>query len=345
MTIIQPPFKPEAAPLISLATLLEEQPPQWIIPQLMPSQGVGVIYAAPGVGKTFLAITMLLSVATGQPTFGVTPLQGWAFMVATEGGYGLGRRIAAWCEHFRCDPKDIPAAVSTVPLRLLDDAAVSDFIRAAKAFARKSRVHMVSLDTLNRCINGDGDENSASDMAKAINACDRISRELQCFVWLVHHEGKNGGNGPRGSTVITGSADTILHVRRAGEGAIAVKVVKQKDAPDGQEYRFQLTPVILGQDESGADVSVPVAVFDGDDLPANNAAPARERKLGTVQAGLLQILSDKGAEGMTEKEWWDAAVLLNIARGAKPVRSFQDAKNALLEKGLALADGDKFIAR
>ncbi|WP_439560713.1 AAA family ATPase [Roseinatronobacter sp.] len=50
----------------------------------------------PSSGKSFLAVGIALSVATGTPFHGRDTKQGAVFFIAGEGRNGLARRFAAW---------------------------------------------------------------------------------------------------------------------------------------------------------------------------------------------------------------------------------------------------------
>ena len=100
---------------------------------------------------------------------------------------------------------------------------------------------LVAIDTFAKATPG-ADENSAKDMGLAMKAAETISRDLGCFVLLVHHYGKDTTRGLRGSSSLGSAADTVLEVTRAGEG-LSLRCGKQKSGPDGMTLNFRMEKV------------------------------------------------------------------------------------------------------
>jgi hypothetical protein len=87
-----------------------------------------------------------------------------------------------------------------------------------------------------------GDENTARDMGRVVEAAERIRDAAGSCVLLVHHIGKNVEAGMRGSSALLGAVDTTIEV--AGDHhAIRVKVTAQKDAPADDPWWCRLEAV------------------------------------------------------------------------------------------------------
>ena len=68
----------------------------WLFYDLLPARGTGFLTGAPGSGKTFVAIDLAVSIASGRPFFGATPdKQGGVLYLASEDASGLRKRLAA----------------------------------------------------------------------------------------------------------------------------------------------------------------------------------------------------------------------------------------------------------
>jgi hypothetical protein len=144
--------------------------------------GESALYSPPKKGKTFVALDVALSVASGEEFMGRPVKQSRVLYVAAEGVGGLGARVEAWCQmHPAADISQ--AAFLTAPINLLDDGDVAVLVQAALG------VELVVIDTLARCSVG-ADENSAKDMGRVVTALDRI-RDATGHVCVVHHAGKD----------------------------------------------------------------------------------------------------------------------------------------------------------
>lgn len=179
--------------LLSWAELRDLPGPTWLIKDILPDRALGQLFGATGGGKTFVALEMALSVATGEDFLGIyktTP--GRVVYVAAESARGLKKRIEAWLHHRRLDGDALELfRVLDRELPLGDRDNVADFVRAIReAFPGKDAA-LVVLDTQARCTEG-MEENAAKDMGLAMAAAGHIGRETGATVTLVHHTGYEG---------------------------------------------------------------------------------------------------------------------------------------------------------
>ena len=242
--------------LVSVSQLAMLASQKWAVKNVIPADGLIVVYAPPASGKTFFIVDCGLRIAHGLEAFGRSVKPGAVIFVAGEGLSGLKKRIKAWYQSSGLGMEGVSAYVYPTALNLMDESQVLAFINQAKQVqcAPADGPLLIVIDTLSRCF-GDGDENSQRDMNQAVRSCDLLRTALGCSVCVVHHTGKNQ-NGPRGSTALSGAADTIIEVRRAAFG-LEVTIEKQKDADSGQVYGFNLEKVDLGFDEDDESVSSP----------------------------------------------------------------------------------------
>jgi AAA domain len=98
--------------------------------------GESVLYSPPKLAKTFMALDLAFSVATGQPFMGRDVRQGPVVFVAAEGVGGLGVRIQAWHDyHARLVADSDQVAFLTRAVNLTDPASVDalcSFVADAK---------------------------------------------------------------------------------------------------------------------------------------------------------------------------------------------------------------------
>ena len=74
---------------------LEYKPPEYIIDTLVENDCLSMIFGDPACGKSFVAVGMAASVASGHPFHGMVVMQGPAIYIAGEGRSGLLRRFDA----------------------------------------------------------------------------------------------------------------------------------------------------------------------------------------------------------------------------------------------------------
>jgi len=113
-----------------------------------------------------------------------------------------------------------------------------------------------------------GNENGPEDMGKLIDVCEWIAHELDCFVLLVHHSGKDEAKGSRGHTSLLGAINSEIEIKRQRGQAGVIILSKQRDGPDGDELAFKLESALLGHDGDGDTVASCVAIeADPADVP------------------------------------------------------------------------------
>ena len=73
--------------------------PEWVVQGILPLNSLAVLYGEPGKGKTFVALSIALSVATGQKWFDRKTAHGSVLYVAAEGLVGIRDRADAFYQH------------------------------------------------------------------------------------------------------------------------------------------------------------------------------------------------------------------------------------------------------
>jgi len=225
----------------SYADLKDLQEKRWRVDRLIPDNGLAVVYGRPKVGKTFWALDLALSVATGRDFHGGKVERGRVTYVAAEGGAArLRDRVAAWLRERGIDERELEGwwDVVLAPVNLVDHLQVGEFLK--ELGGQRS---LVVFDTLARCMSGD--ENSQKDMGAAVAGCDRVRTETGAAVLLVHHEGKDGSKGARGSTVLLGAIDASIRGKADG-GHITFYVEDMRDDEAPPPMTFELANVVLG---------------------------------------------------------------------------------------------------
>ena len=219
---------------------LEYQPPEFLIDGLIETDTLGLMFGDPGCGKSFLAVDIGLSVATGTPFHGRDVKAGPVFMIAGEGHNGLARRFAAWSAAKGISLADAPLFKSNRAAQFLDAESAAVVAGAVEGLAgQHGRPALIIIDTLARNFGG-GDENSTSDMGAFIAAVDDLkARFCGCAVLIVHHSGHADKTRARGAMALKGALDCEYRVEKT-EASICLVNTKMKDAEPPRDLHFTL---------------------------------------------------------------------------------------------------------
>lgn len=268
---------------------------RWQVKAVIPADSLGMLFGASGTFKSFIALDHSLHVAHGMEWMGRKTQQGPVVYVAAEGGAGIFRRVDAWHRHYGLCLAD-NFRVCIVPLVL----SISEHVEAlAAAIASMPVVPvLVYIDTLSQTF--EGDENSATDISAYLRLINSMIRaRFNCTVIVVHHSGHAATERPRGSSAITANVDFMLGAYRpdATIPQARLDVIKQKDGDRLPSQGFELTRLVLGQDEDGDEVTSLVACWN--DI-AGRVLAAAAVKLTAYETLLLGMLEKKPA--MAEHE-------------------------------------------
>lgn len=249
---------------------IEDEPVEWLIQDVLPRRGFSALFGPPGSFKSFVALDIAHSIATGADWMGkpvATP--GAVLYICGEGHGGIGARIKACRIHHKTEPG---AKVFVIRHQLNLRSSKEDIQQLHLAISNlvereQVRFELVQVDTLARAFGG-GNENDSSDMGAFIASLSKIQRLLDCALQIVHHVGKDITKGLRGHSSLLGALDTELELQRldsalqdnhiAGSGNITI--TKQKDGSDGAKYGFRMVKVNLDNGRLGFDNTQSLAV-------------------------------------------------------------------------------------
>lgn len=259
----------------------------WLVKNMVPAEGLGVLYGRPGSGKTFTVLDIALHIATGLPWRGLRVEEGGVSYISPEAGrMGVNRVIGWMCHHDRRWPTRFRMSPAEINLCSTGEDAAA---LVADIKANQPDCRLVVVDTLNRAMAG-GDENSGEDMGNFIKLCDRVGKEVGAFVLVVHHSGKDVAKGSRGHSSLLGAVGAEFEVtKEEGQAVGVVRVTKLRDGADGAEYGFRLSSIRLGQDRDGDPVTTAIS------LPAD-AGEARDVQATKPQGKNQKAVADAFAQ-------------------------------------------------
>ena len=179
----------------SFDDLMAMPPKEWLIDQVIGPGDIGVIYGAPGCGKTFVGINMIVSSCTGSQWAGrfdvVRPLK--VAYCAGEGISGIPARFKAAAEIHGISRLPGFTFYRTVPQLFAESgdslsvATIKLFVAEWKARQEKGEagnLDIVFIDTLSTASIG-AKENDNTDMNKVMSYCRWAANELGCAIMLV----------------------------------------------------------------------------------------------------------------------------------------------------------------
>ena len=190
---------------------------QWLIEDLWTEQAVGILGGEPKCFKSFLALDMAVSVASGTPCLRRFPVKrsGSVLLFPAEDSLAVVRqRLEGISAAAGVSLVSLPIEVITAPsLRLDLPADCQRLIQTVESL----KPLLLILDPLIRLHRVE--ENDASQIAPLLSFLRQLQRQFALAVVLVHHARKDsGGSRPgqalRGSSELHGWGDSNLYMRR-----------------------------------------------------------------------------------------------------------------------------------
>jgi hypothetical protein len=205
----------------SPAWQLPHAPPQqhWLIEDLWADQAVGILGGEPKCGKSFLALDMAVSVASGTPCLRRFPIghAGPVLLYAAEDALTIVRtRLDGICAAAGISLRSLDLQVITVPRLRLD---LSSDCHSLQETVAALRPRLLVLDPLIRL--HARNENLSAEIAPLLSFLRTLQRLYHTAVVLVHHARKAGahlraGQALRGSSELHAWGDSNLYLQRFG---------------------------------------------------------------------------------------------------------------------------------
>jgi len=191
--------------------------PSWLIDQLWTHQAVGVIGGSPKSGKTWLALEIAVSVASGSPCLGrfevLSP--GLVLIYAAEdSAVAVRSRIESLARLHQVDFNRLDVHIITVDSLRLDRPEHQDRLESTLLLYRPALLILDPLVRIHAI-----DENVAGQVSTLLGFIRSLQRKTGAAIALVHHVRKNvspnGGAGYslRGSGDLYAWLDSFLYLR------------------------------------------------------------------------------------------------------------------------------------
>ncbi|HDH3855088.1 AAA family ATPase [Salmonella enterica] len=281
------------------------KPGKFVIEGMVP-HGVTMLYGASSSFKSYGVISMLCRVATKTHRWGGRNIKGGAVLyVAAEGGSSVMPRVGAWADKYN-DGKPLDLFY-TLPLAvdLSVPANVTKMVKEIKRIALHTGepVRVVAVDTLSQSMM-QGEENSASDVAKFMAGATRVFTETGAAVIIVHHSGKDSSKGMRGSSAAFANADAVIRVERIGD-AVNLINEKQRTGPVQPTRGYMVPTVQLPDDVIAANEEYDDEYTSTEGEVYDPVRLTTERVFEDVpMAEITPLLVDKSDEGEGTTATW-----------------------------------------
>jgi len=192
----------------------------WLIEGLWSAQAVGIIGGEPKCGKTFLALDLAVSVASGTPCLRhfPTPQAGRVLLFAAEDAPQVIRqRLEGIAQAAQAEFESLDIHVITAPVLRLDRQEHQQALQATVAYLKPKLLILDPLVRLHAI-----DENVAAEVVPLLAYLRNLQRYHHTAVALVHHARKGaaqerGGQALRGSSELHAWGDSNLYLRRNGQ--------------------------------------------------------------------------------------------------------------------------------
>jgi AAA domain len=227
------------------------KPPEWVVEYLMPAEGVGTISGRAKEGKTWAALDLCLSVASGTDWLQFKTKQGRACYVNFElGGKTLRSRIKniaaakqvelnALKERFlplTIDTGGLVAAALEQKLEVVFTSLVLEQVRRGLDKAGMRNPTMIVLDSFYN-FSGQLNENDAADVGQVYHLLRKLANDLNCMVVVIHHFAKGSpgekmeGDRAAGSRVHRQEPNTYIELAPHKDDGALIFSVDLRDYP------------------------------------------------------------------------------------------------------------------
>jgi len=286
---------------------------RWLVEGLWSEQAVGILGGEPKCCKSFLALDLAVSVASGAACLRRYPVRQAGrvlFFPAEDSLAVVRRRLQGICAAAAVDFDSLAVDVVTAPVLRLDAEADRNRLSATVESLRPVLLVLDPMIRLHRL-----DENDASQIALLLSFLRELQRRFRVAVVLVHHarkdsNGSRPGQALRGSSELHGWGDSNLYMRR--RGSQLTLTTEHRAAPSQDDIPLELT-------ESGSALSLTVA--SGPAEAASAEASPRER----VRLALEQLDAPASAQRLRQICGMRTA-------------SVCESLTALVEQGLVIRD-------
>jgi len=277
--------------------------PDYLIEELIEMDTIGAFIGSSSIGKSFMAISMAASVATGTMFAQKAVKQGKVLYLAGEGLNGITRRFSGWMQHTDIQIPKGSIHVSNKTIYMNEEGAST---LLAEIAGIEQDINLVVIDTLARHMTGE--ENSNRDMSSFITEVDKIREVHGCVVLIVHHTGHSSdkSNRARGASAFYASLDFEFLLNGDKKGAGTIEGTKNKEGTIYPKRGFSLAPVELNGIKNTKGGPVTTAVVEWSDFCEEPSEADKVNKHSKAYENLKNaLIKHDDYNGISVKNWRD----------------------------------------
>jgi hypothetical protein len=313
----------------------------WLVKPYLDKCSLAMCYGQSGTFKSFLAIDMGLSIASGTNWHGNPVAPGTVFYICGEGQKGIARRLRAWELHHGICLDNVPFFVSNRPAQFLNEESAIAVVAAVDELRdQHGNPVLIIIDTLNRNF-GPGDESNTSDMTIFVNTIDSLLRfPYACTTLIIHHTGHKEQHRARGAYALHAALDWE-YVAIRHETILELINVKAKDVENLPSVYLKPEKIILDwlEDDRSAMTSL-VLTSTTDKIKKNKPLTKMNKVAYDI---LLEGIKNNGGKSIHTDVWRTAAYQAGISKSDKPdtkQKAFARARDYLQKEGLVEVKDD-----
>jgi AAA domain len=252
----------------------------WLVEGLWSDQAVGILGGEPKCCKSFLALDLAVSVASGASCLRRFAVQrtGPVLLFPAEDSLAVVRqRLEGICSAAGVSFRSLAVEVITAPTLRLDAPKDRERLTNTVQALHPCLLILDPLIRLHRL-----DENDASQIAALLSYLRQLQRAFHVAVLVVHHARKDAnatrpGQALRGSSELHGWGDSNLYMRR--RGAQLTLSTEHRAAPSQEHISLQLI-------QAGSALALCVA--SDSTIPEPASEPTALERVQQILAGLDQ---------------------------------------------------------
>lgn len=214
---------------------------QWLIDPLWPDQACGIIGGEPKCGKSLLALSFAVAVASGHTLFDrfAVHAKGPVLIYPAEDAERIVRnRIRAICQYCRVAFDTIDIRIIQSPQLRLDHSHHQDMLRGT---IMRTRPRLLILDPLTRLHRVN--ENLTCEVSPMLDYLRQLQRNHHCAVMVIHHTRKSShnrcGQTLRGTSDLHAWGDSNLYLSRSQNQLLELRI-EHRAAPSPTSLKLKM---------------------------------------------------------------------------------------------------------
>ncbi len=223
--------------VVQLAGSMWHTRPEWMIKDALPSAGIGCLFGPSYAGKSYAAVDLICSIATGRKWHGFEIKKpGPILYVAGEDAFGIDERIAAW---HKLHGKEVTQVyVRNEGVDLMTTESTDLIIDEMRQIGAVCVVFDNSIDNMR------GNPDGSEDVSSVKQSMLRIVAETRALVMFTHHTGHTDKTRTKGNTMWSDMSDVAYLVDVEGQKLVNKKLKRGRLV--SKELKFKWTTQLLG---------------------------------------------------------------------------------------------------